>query len=637
MHTTDTSSSPIVPAIHQPQSQHPQSKPQLALDVPPTVPPSLSPLRRIRRLVHARRTRLSCPRSPLPRRQVRSPQPNGRDVPPPSIPSSTTFGARLPPSSPSGGPHAVPEDLQFALEALHNLTTYCPDWARRLDELSGQIDQRQVDLAQFAEQQSRGPRRATSDKSPRNRPSTESLKPKDDGAAHPTTDDEDATAAPDEASPVQCLDHKRASALTDGFPAPAQNEPSSSNLEANSPTSSAVERQTPQVVAFASANARANLRRSQLNRKRAAAAESVLTGDGAVATKYRNRNLVIVYYDSYVQSFFEEVVKFVSASRNLMRKAKMAAKVAQIKRMAELEMPDDDDDEPGSDDALGIGLGSGTASFAPPQLSPSTLHPDEPLGGTVGTEGEKGGGTAGEKNGVYKPIAATNPERAGTAGMLAAISSNRLSYLRADGNGTGIAHDKDLSPSSPKLSTPFRSSLGWSSSFSTYGAGSDPRRPPDVFDELDKGLEAVQSMCEHAAHQFLRDGDCADEIVKIKERLTGTKASADKELERRLADDPNGSLKKLLADGPTRSRTYRPQSMRRDASLAGAAARLKTNFAGAGAGPDSKTGVIGAGGGANAMTLEVDEGNGDVDMNTETPRFQFRSTRAMGPRAATGS
>lgn len=560
---------------------------------------------------------------------------------PPTIPSSTIFGASPPPSSRPARPPAVPEDLQFALEALHNLTTYCPDWARRLDELSGQIDQRQLDLAHFAEQESQRRRSTTSNKSPRNRASTESLKPRDDGEAHPGADENPAAVISDDANAVQQPNYKRASAVTDRIPAHAQKDLSASNVEANSPTSSAVERQTPQVMALASATARANLRRSQLNRKRAAAAESVLTGDGAVATKYRNRNLVIVYYDSYVQSFFEEVVKFVSASRNMMRKAKMAAKVAQIKRMAELETPDDE--ESGSDD----GFGSGSASFVPPRLSPSTLQPDVPLGGAVGTNGTERNGASGETSGNGRPTAPAKPDKAGTDGILAAISSNRLSYIRADGNGTGIANDKDLAPSSPRLSRPFRPSMGWSS-YSTYGAGSDPQQPPDVLDVLDKGLEAVQSMCEHAAHQFLRDGDCADEIVKIKERLTETKATADKELERKLADDLDGSLRKLLADGPAKSRTYRPQSMRRDASLVGAAARLKTGFAGGmaiggsngsggGAGADSKAGALEAAGGVDTMMIAVDEDNGDVDPGAEVPKFQFRSTRAMGPRTVSGS
>ena len=48
--------------------------------------------------------------------------------------------------------------------------------------------------------------------------------------------------------------------------------------------------------------------------------------------KYRTRNMIIVYYDSYVQTLFKELVKFVNAGRNMTRK--LAA-----------EMMDDDDEQ----------------------------------------------------------------------------------------------------------------------------------------------------------------------------------------------------------------------------------------------------------------------------------------------------
>ncbi|MCJ1402515.1 hypothetical protein MMC11_005735 [Xylographa trunciseda] len=41
----------------------------------------------------------------------------------------------------------------------------------------------------------------------------------------------------------------------------------------------------------------------------------------------------------------------------------------------------------------------------------------------------------------------------------------------------------------------------------------------DSFALIDKDLETAQSLCEVGAHQFLRDGNCADEIMGTKERL----------------------------------------------------------------------------------------------------------------------
>ena len=42
----------------------------------------------------------------------------------------------------------------------------------------------------------------------------------------------------------------------------------------------------------------------------------------------------------------------------------------------------------------------------------------------------------------------------------------------------------------------------------------------------------MQSTCEHAAHQFLRDGECNEEITNIKRRLGEVKDLAAKEMER---------------------------------------------------------------------------------------------------------
>ncbi|MCJ1293084.1 hypothetical protein MMC34_004637 [Xylographa carneopallida] len=41
----------------------------------------------------------------------------------------------------------------------------------------------------------------------------------------------------------------------------------------------------------------------------------------------------------------------------------------------------------------------------------------------------------------------------------------------------------------------------------------------DSFDLIDKDLETAQSLCEVGAHQFLRDGNCIDEILGTKGRL----------------------------------------------------------------------------------------------------------------------
>jgi hypothetical protein len=173
-------------------------------------------------------------------------------------------------------------------------------------------------------------------------------------------------------------------------------------------------------------------------------------------TAYRTRSMVIVYYDSYVQGFFDELVRFVSSSRNLMRKAKMAARVAQIKKLAEQDVSEDGN----NDDAL-----------------PSLRY----------------------------------------------MSSRRFGPM----------------------------------SISRPGAGD---QPPDVYDNLDKGLEFVQSMCEHGAHQFLRDGDCNDEISKVQKTLGEVLEMAKTEMERVEREEPE--LAKETGE-VGKVRTRRPISMRR--------------------------------------------------------------------------
>ena len=79
-----------------------------------------------------------------------------------------------------------------------------------------------------------------------------------------------------------------------------------------------------------------------------------------------------------------------------------------------------------------------------------------------------------------------------------------------------------------------------------------------MYDDLDKGLEYVQSMCEHAAHQFLRDGDCRDEVGNITRRMLETKELADRELERVQREAP------AKTEEDSRVRSYRPPSMRKD-------------------------------------------------------------------------
>lgn len=291
----------------------------------------------------------------------------------------------------------------MAIDALKNLINNIPDWQTKLDELSSQVDKRQLELAALAEANNH---KEPETRSLRNKGSTESLKPKDDGAMHiffsddaPTQQQPDIVKAP--------------------FHGPRERR--------SSPPSPAAEKRPLFPKSTTDTNA---IPGARLPKKSKTA--SIASADGPRQT-YRTRNMIIVYYDSYVQGFFDDLVRFISSSRNLMRKAKMAAKVAQIKKLAEMEVPDDENT--GGDDRGAEAL-------------PSLRY----------------------------------------------ISSRRYGPAAMRSGHLGL-----------------------------------PNQAPDVYDELDKALEFVQSTCEHGAHQFLRDAKCNEEVQKIQTRIGEVLEMAKKE------------------------------------------------------------------------------------------------------------
>ncbi|KAJ9144789.1 hypothetical protein NKR19_g6317 [Coniochaeta hoffmannii] len=419
------------------------------------------------------------------------------------------------------------------MDALRHLVANIPDWLKRLDELTGQIEQRQIELAKASEASGHKP----AARSIRNRGSTESLKPQDEPEAHPHDPNPDPPARP----PGQ----HATTTPTGAADAPPPSSPSSSD------TPSALQRQTNQVKAQAQARARATLRKRQRT-------DSVASAEGA-APKFRSRNMIIIYYDSYVQSFFEELVKFVSASRNMMRKAKMAAKVAQIKRLAEMEMGDDEEDD--------------TSGATPAATTP----------GGIGTGLEVDSGmlvVGGAVPNTALEVASGDEEPQ----TLRYVSTRRM---------------QPVSRTPPNAFVPATGRPIYPRAAASRPTHDTPDRQPDVYDELDKGLEYVQSMCEHAAHQFLRDGDCGEEVANIQRRLGETKELADKEMDRVKREEPEA-----LSSGETKGRSFRPHSMRRE-------------HAGS---PGSKDAT---------NKLEVDDTMAVDEGELEIPKLVYKSTRMM--------
>ncbi|KAJ0161554.1 hypothetical protein CTA2_6025 [Colletotrichum tanaceti] len=423
------------------------------------------------------------------------------------------------------------------MDALKNIVNNVPEWLDRLDQLGEQIDQRQVELAALGADKS--------SRSIKNRGSTESLKLKDETPNDASTPADEAPA--NEASTQQPVVST----------APSQNvmRTNSHPSSPNSGTPSALHKQTRQAMALAQARARAVVEK----RPRPS---SALSNEDDTPAKYRSRKLVLVYYDSFVESFFEELVKFVSASRNLMRKAKMAAKVAAIRRLAEREQPSEDDNTGAGDLQPDTTDGAATASDALPSLRYMSTKRMGPPGGRNGP-----------------------------------------SYTRA-GQGGGA----------------MMSETG-----------------PDAYDELDKCLEYIQNQSEHAAHQFLRDGECTEEIGNIQRRLTETKELAIKEMARVEKDEPE--LLRATSEA-NKVRTLRPTSMRRELTagkdsnppLPPKKLEVDSNFEVAEKAPVNRKTVavdmskpLEAG---NAAIEADDEGIDDMEI-TLPPRLNYRSTRAM--------
>lgn len=424
-------------------------------------------------------------------------------------------------------PSGEEEEQSLEMDTLKFLTASIPDWQRRLEDFDEQIDQRQKDLARLNEVQD-AEASGSGTKSLRPKGSTESLKARDDGDAHPRevardvtpmdVDDDDpekkaAAAAGAAAARFDTSAQRPADPQTQQQPQVQQQQSDTQQAPLN-PADSHAQRQANAARAAGQARARATLKKRQRT-------DSLLSQprDEDYKPKYRSRSMIIVYYDSYVQIFFEELVKFVSSARNMMRKAKMAAKVAKIRRQAELDATD-------ADGSKKLNAASNNnADNNNPTTANATTPGDAPI----------------------EPAENLN-DPAAILPVLAFRSTRRMS------------------PSAAALLNAARSGRPLYGQATQAVAALDLQNDePTVWDELDKGLEYVQSMSEHAAHQFLRDGECAEEVSSIKRRLEEVLELAQREMERMEKEEANGNKQEGAngEDDLTRARSYRLQSMRK--------------------------------------------------------------------------
>ncbi|KAL6788947.1 hypothetical protein GGI42DRAFT_337787 [Trichoderma sp. SZMC 28013] len=311
----------------------------------------------------------------------------------------------------------------MSLEALNSLINNIPDWQAKLDELSGQVNERQVELAEANRN------KEPETRSLRNKGSQEALKPKDDGPIYTGFPENAPTLKPNiAATPFKMAGQRRPTLLNQIIKKP------------------------PAIFKSSADTKRISSNRVGEKKKKKKKKTSICSADGP-RQRCRTRNTSLVYYDSYTQGVFDELVKFVSSSRNLMRRAKMAAKVAQIKKLADMEVAN-----------------------------------DENVGGDKAAE--------------------------------ALSSLQHISSRRYEPAATRLSH--------PGLSN----------------------RTLDVYDELEKALEFVQSTCEHGAHQLLRDAKCSEEVQKIQKRIGEISVIAQEEMKRVQREGPE--MLKETADAKPR-------------------------------------------------------------------------------------
>ena len=276
-----------------------------------------------------------------------------------------------------------------ALQSFTLLADNIPQWITRLDDL---VTKCEIQYERFTRITANGEVKLTRKKK---HDSTESLRPERETAVPGTlARDEDAATA---AAPVP---HDLA--LLSSVPSP---------LDASDPLTAI----------------------HALHRKRRAGSD--LSGGPCVQTPYRSKSMVIVYYDSEIQSAFEALVRNIAGARNNLRKGRNTATFKA--RMATIGM---------GPAAVPSVKGVGDFPILDPKMMLSSLgrsRPDRPSG----TNATKG------------------------------------------------------------------------------------------FEDADRDLDEAQSLCERAAHQFLRDGDSHTEIEGTRKRFLNCAAIAKVELERLRRED----------------------------------------------------------------------------------------------------
>jgi len=140
-----------------------------------------------------------------------------------------------------------------------------------------------------------------------------------------------------------------------------------------------------------------------------------------------------------------------------------------------------------------------------------------------------------------------------------------------------------------------------------------------VFDRLDGQLEKAQSLCERAAHQILRDGDCTLETRNAKEHFEDASRIAEAELPAlRKKAERAAEREKRHAEREERLRAEEEAAEQKRRSAAEVAQRIMSSMA-----ASQPTGLI-----SSADALEVDDSSDtdEEEFDISTLRFASKMT-----------
>lgn len=292
--------------------------------------------------------------------------------------------------------------------------------------------------------------------------------------------------------------------------------------------------------------------------------------------------MIIVHYDSRVQTAFSEMYNSIAQTRNALRKGKLARRMIGINGTAGKASVLDKHryDIKSLRAAVSNGASAGSDFDADMDLEADGVLPDLEAARATTTNGTKTPELEADMNLEADDLPDLEADLIPTSapakddGLPDLLEADDTSALQPDDalpplqyrstrlmnpNVASTAFTRALLAKRERSTAVYSSTgrLDLSMRISSYSSGKKDDEPKDVFDDLDAGLEAASKLCERAAHQFLKWGSCRVEIVQVEACLTTVKERAEKGLEecpdmkqdsRPVPPQPYSSQNQMLGD-----------------------------------------------------------------------------------------